>query len=623
MKRRGVWAVALLGASFAHIVAAKNAAASAFQWIQTQTLVGADTTFGSAVAISGDTAVIGVPGADTAYVFVRSGTQWTQQQALVPADGAVNSSFGQAVAISGDSIVVGAPAGSSAAYVFVRSGVTWTQQARLVDDATIQGFGSSVAISADTIVVGTYSSPTRATGAAVFVRSAATWSLQQDLPDPEGADWPSWFGTALAIAGDTIVVGAPLALDNTDYSHGAAYVYVRSGASWTGTAQIFNPASNASSPVDAQFFGYSLGLAGGALGVYSLNGVFVYSGSGANWTLAQTAQGCGSAVAASDSLVVAGNCVFSQSAAGIALDETDLPAASAVESGGTAAVSDDTILIGGVTAGTVIVETALIPDAYACGSDGDCVNGHCVSGVCCHTACANLCLDGFCCDGPCTGQCEACDLPGLQGTCSPVAGAPHGQRPACTNAGTACGGSCDGTQRTSCLYPPSSVECGSTCSNGEEADSFCDGQGGCQAQAPHSCNNLVCADAAACKTACSTNADCLIGLACGAGGACGPAATCSGHVSRRADGSTQECSPFECDTTGLCKTSCASATDCTTPNACDLSGRCGSLPSRSAPSGCSVGGAVVLPRGDAVLVWVTSAAWLAVGTRRRRRAQKS
>jgi hypothetical protein len=76
--------------------------------------------------------------AGSAYVFVRSGTAWTEQAHLTASDGAESDRFGYSVALSGDNAVVGAPyddtpAGFNAgsAYVFVRSGTTWTERAHL------------------------------------------------------------------------------------------------------------------------------------------------------------------------------------------------------------------------------------------------------------------------------------------------------------------------------------------------------------------------------------------------------------------------------------------------------------------------------------------------------------
>ena len=123
--------------------------------------------FGHSVAISGETVVLGAPqdasAQGSAYVFVRSGGVWSHQQKLVASDAAADDQFGTSVTISGETIVIGAPrdngaAGSDqgSAYVFVRSGGVWSQQEKLVasDAAANDQFGYSVAISGATAVVG-------------------------------------------------------------------------------------------------------------------------------------------------------------------------------------------------------------------------------------------------------------------------------------------------------------------------------------------------------------------------------------------------------------------------------------------------------------------------------------
>ncbi len=127
--------------------------------------------FGFSVALSGDTALVGARRDDdagsnsgSAYVFVRSGTTWTEQAKLTASDAAVDDRFGLGVALSGDTALVGAyrddDAGSDSGsvYVFVRSGTTWTEQAKLTasDAAADDRFGTSVALSGDTALVGAY-----------------------------------------------------------------------------------------------------------------------------------------------------------------------------------------------------------------------------------------------------------------------------------------------------------------------------------------------------------------------------------------------------------------------------------------------------------------------------------
>ena len=99
----------------------------------------------------------------SAVIFVRSGNAWVEQQKIIANDGGENDEFGSSVAVSGDTVVVGAVAttlgvnpGPGSAYVFVRSGSVWTQQQKLAagDGAADDHFGNSVAISGDRVLVG-------------------------------------------------------------------------------------------------------------------------------------------------------------------------------------------------------------------------------------------------------------------------------------------------------------------------------------------------------------------------------------------------------------------------------------------------------------------------------------
>ncbi|MBI4750747.1 MAG: FG-GAP repeat protein [Acidobacteria bacterium] len=226
-------------------------------WSQQQKLTAADGAasdlFGISVAIDGDTVVVGTRGDDvgananqgSAYVFVRSGTTWAQQQKLTASDGAANDNFGQSVAINSNTVVVGAnldDVGASgnrgSAYVFVRTGTIWTQQQQLTaaGGADNDQFGSSVAISGDTVVVGAFQVDVSGRfdqgSAYVFVRSGTTWSQQQQLTASDGAG-ADLFGVSVAISGETVVVGAPQADVSGRSSQGAAYVFVRSGTVWS------------------------------------------------------------------------------------------------------------------------------------------------------------------------------------------------------------------------------------------------------------------------------------------------------------------------------------------------------------------------------------------------------
>lgn len=249
------------------------------------------------VALAGDTAVVGAPGqgvnqSGAAYVFTRTGGVWSQQALLKASNADTGDKFGSAVAISGDTLVVGAfwessnasgvngdqtnnslPA-SGAAYVFVRSGAVWTQQAYLKASApgASNGFGEHVSIDGDTIVVGAQSQGSGSGAAYVFTRAGSVWS-QQALLKASNQEERDFFGSAVSISGNTIVVGATQESssasgvngnqsDNGRYASGAAYVFTRSGSAWTQQAYL-----KASNPGVYDLFGSSVAIDGDTLAV--------------------------------------------------------------------------------------------------------------------------------------------------------------------------------------------------------------------------------------------------------------------------------------------------------------------------------------------------------------------
>lgn len=250
--------------------------------------------FGTSVAISGDTVVVGAkaeasnatgvngnqmndsaPNAGAAYVFVRQGSTWSQQAYLKASNTRAGFAFGQSVAIDGDMLVVGATGessdatgvggnqasvaapGSGAAYVFVRAGSTWSQQAYLKASNTGSGdaFGSSVAIEGDAIAVAAVFEDSAATGvngngsdnsamnagaAYVFTRNGGVWS-SPDYLKPSNTAAGQNFGYSIDVSGDTIVVGpfndsAPMLP-----SCGSVFVFNRSGTAWIEQARLFAP----------------------------------------------------------------------------------------------------------------------------------------------------------------------------------------------------------------------------------------------------------------------------------------------------------------------------------------------------------------------------------------------
>ena len=236
----------------------------------------ASDRFGVDIAVHGDVAVIGAytnsdAGAESgsAYVFTRSGTTWTEQAKLTASDAAASDNFGRNVDIHNETAVVGAywndDAGSNSgsAYVFTRSGTTWTEQAKLTasDAETNDRFGNSVAISDDSVVIGAYteSGIGASSGSAyVFTRSGSTWTEQAKLlaSDTEAGDQ---FGGSVAMNGDTVAVGAT-SNDDAGSSSGSAYVFTRSGTTWTEQAKL-----TASDAAASDLFGGSVAMNGDTL----------------------------------------------------------------------------------------------------------------------------------------------------------------------------------------------------------------------------------------------------------------------------------------------------------------------------------------------------------------------
>ena len=193
--------------------------------------------FGSAVALGGDTLVVGAQNAKgttvkggAAYLFSRA-AGWSEIQRVSNVDGAIGDLFGTSVALDGDTLVVGAEqadftfvdGNQGAAFVYQRNaGGIWVLFGRLVADAPAKDsdFGADVAIDGDTIVVGAPESPTGGTspindvGAAfVFERNqggANAWGLSRRL-DPGGGALGDNFGVAVAVQGDQVLAGADFA----------------------------------------------------------------------------------------------------------------------------------------------------------------------------------------------------------------------------------------------------------------------------------------------------------------------------------------------------------------------------------------------------------------------------
>lgn len=268
--------------------------------------------FGTSVAVSGDTIAVGAwgersrasgvdgdqrdnsqPAAGAVYVFRRVAGVWHQEAYLKASNAQADAQFAS-VALHGDVLVVGASGEDSAAtgvdgdqgnqdardagaaYVFTRSGTTWTQRAYLKASNTRAGvlFGSAVAVWGNTVVVG---SPYESSGvdpdisdveksgaAYVFTRDSAGWSQKAMLK----ALFPQvrgTFGTAIALWRDTLAIGAPHIIGPGGGS-GEVDIFERNGAGWRTPQVRIAPA-----PSDHDYFGAQLALWGDTL-VAGING---------------------------------------------------------------------------------------------------------------------------------------------------------------------------------------------------------------------------------------------------------------------------------------------------------------------------------------------------------------
>jgi hypothetical protein len=281
-------------------------------------------SFGAAVALEGDTAIVGAtaessgatgiggdpndtskPGSGAAYVFTRTSGRWSPQHYVKASNTDANASFGCAAALSGDTLVVGAENekgaakgingdqtnltgnSSGAVYVYARAGGGWSQTAyvKASNARDLSSFGAALALSGDTLVVGAPGESSSATGVGVdstdtaaprsgavyvFARTNGGWS-QQAYIKASNTGTEALFGAAVALSGDTLVVGAygersnakgvgPSSTDTSAKFAGAAYVFTRTAGVWSQQAYI--KASNARA---YSAFGFSVALSGDTL----------------------------------------------------------------------------------------------------------------------------------------------------------------------------------------------------------------------------------------------------------------------------------------------------------------------------------------------------------------------
>ncbi len=286
-------------------------------WVQAAELTGSDTAegdeFGSSVAISGNTLVVGAPNhasyAGEVYVFTKTANGWTQATELTGADSVAGDNFGRSVAISGTTIVVGAPNHASytgRAYVFTNTANGWRQATELrgADSVAGDNFGWSVAISGKSVVVGAVSHASYAGEAYVFNDTASGWTQATELlgADTEPGDG---FGDSVTISGTVAVVGAR----GADGTAGRAYVFTNSASAWKQAAEF-----QESDKVAGDSFGTAVNITGSTVVVGGVSGASVFTKTGSTWNEVADLKGSdtaandafGSSVAVSGAFAVVG-----------------------------------------------------------------------------------------------------------------------------------------------------------------------------------------------------------------------------------------------------------------------------------------------------------------------------
>jgi hypothetical protein len=272
----------------------------AANWIEEQRILPSDVKEGDfvnwLVSLDGDTALLGACGygerMGTAYVFHRSGSTWTQEAMLqAPKQSPDQLYFGSIVSIDGDTALVGSV---NSVYVFIRSGTTWTQQAKLLTSNNYNYIVDTnpISLDGDTALIGANGDMVY-----VFTRTGTTWTQRATLQASDDDESQSYFGKTVSLSGNTALIGAYLERNDYGTDMGAAYVFTRTGTTWTQQAKIVYP-GNQSSPAQ---FGWDVSLDGDtaligskADSTYSAGwsttahgSAFVYTRTGNTWTLQQ------------------------------------------------------------------------------------------------------------------------------------------------------------------------------------------------------------------------------------------------------------------------------------------------------------------------------------------------
>ena len=449
-------------------------------WVEQSKLVAdngvADDNFGDAVALDGDSALVGAGTGNNGYLsgsvytFERDSMGlWSQTQQLVPGDNEGGDYFGYRIAVDDGTALIGAfykTFNKGAVYVYERdSGGVWSEEQTLTDlqSNANDRFGCAVAVSGDYAIVGVCDDDP-AGSAVVFERdSGGVWSQKQKLTGSTTGPTFDEFGYAVAIDGDYAIVGAPR-FGASDI--GQAYVFERTGSTWSETAKLV-----ADDSVGGDAFGGAVALVGDRALIAAnrhagqAGAVYEFERLPGGWIESQKLSasdaspssrfGTALAMRADDAIVCAQVNVdtgvayaFERDAAGDWTEKQKFASPDASASSGfcrAAAIGDATALIGAPGddgnasgSGAAYVFRHLPAAGSHCDDQTICASGFCVDGVCCESACG---------DGD-PADCQACSLAAgssADGTCDLLS-----QRTLCRDAANECDAAeqCDGAAPT-------------------------------------------------------------------------------------------------------------------------------------------------------------------------------
>ncbi len=235
-----------------------------------------ETLFGRSVSLDGNTLLVGRSGDNShggqsgkAYIYERDGTEWKLKHTILADQPRTLSYFGHAVALHGDTAIisafqerVGTYSTVGAVYIFTKNAGQWKQSARLAPPTDSPcNFGERIAFDGTTLVVGAPQTNGYTGATHIYVRDASgKWVSQANLATPEDPSRGSnsQYGASLALAGDTVIVGAPQTTDHRNKRVGAGFLYVRKDNQWS-------LAANLDPHVDGRGAGLGLAVAGDSI----------------------------------------------------------------------------------------------------------------------------------------------------------------------------------------------------------------------------------------------------------------------------------------------------------------------------------------------------------------------